>query len=299
MTPIVLQLQQLAASSDASAGELLRMSRIVATKLGLDDFNQWIVQELHGYPGDVEVPEYRVRIGELQAFNPYNGRYMPVRFVGGEINEKLSTVHFRQPVGELEDLVRETSKGFVQVRFADRQIDVIRQMLDPGDRDWVIPFRKLANTQVSSILDRVRNIILDWALKLEAAGILGTGVTFSDDEKDKAARSQEITIQNFQGIIGDVTQSTVTQNLEMKVKTGDFESLRQSLGERGVEDTDIDELESAIKDDPKPTAPGKFGKRVGAWIGKMVSKAASGALDIGVDVASNVLSSAVTKYYGF
>ena len=41
-------------------------------------------------------------------------------------------------------------------------------------------------------------------------------------------------IENFQGIIRDISVSAVTQNLQMSVRKGDFASLRAYLSEHGV-----------------------------------------------------------------
>ena len=86
------------------------------------------------------------------------------------------------------------------------------------------PVRSLARTQVTKIIDVVRTTILEWALRLEGEGILGDGLTFTQEEKEKAAASTNIHIDTFQGILGNVSHSEVHQNLEMTVKRGDFDS---------------------------------------------------------------------------
>src|SRR5690242_10402270 len=51
------------------------------------------------------------------------------------------------------------------------------------------------------------------ALDLESRGILGEGVSFMHEEKQAAMEMQTVNIANFQGVFGDVQNSTVTQNL--------------------------------------------------------------------------------------
>ena len=99
--------------------------------------------------------------------------------------------------------------------------------------------------------------------------------------------------------MGNVDHSKVTQNLEISVVKGDFESLRKNLSEFKVEQSDIDELQIAIKSEPVITEQAKFGHKVGAWIGKMVQKAATGAWDISINTAGNILAILIAKYYGF
>jgi len=47
-------------------------------------------------------------------------------------------------------------------------------------------FRKFSIAQIAAVFDAVRNRILDWTLKLEAEGILGEGMTFTQKEKEAA-----------------------------------------------------------------------------------------------------------------
>lgn len=108
-----------------------------------------------------------------------------------------------------------------------------------------------------------------------------------------------INIEHFQGILGNVENSKVAQNLESVVVKGDFESLRRKLYELKVDQKDIDELRKAIEIEPAIKDQTVFGKNVGAWIGKMVKNAATGAWDIGVNTAGNVLALLIARYYGF
>ena len=60
-------------------------------------------------------------------------------------------------------------------------------------RGMEFPFRPALEVSRSSyvaILDKVRNTILNWSLKLEADGILGEGLTFSQQEKKTAAEKE-------------------------------------------------------------------------------------------------------------
>ena len=161
------------------------------------------------------------------------------------------------------------------------------------------PVRVVSRSQVVAILDKVRTGVLEWALKLESEGITGDGISFTETEKQIAKKSTHITIQNFQGVIGDVTHSTVTQNLDLTVKTGEIKSLIDYLKAQGVGKEDLSELQTAIADDPSPTSRENFGPKVSSWMGNMVGKAASGTWKIGMGVATGLLSNAIATYYGF
>ena len=57
------------------------------------------------------------------------------------------------------------------------------------------------------ILEQVRNLVLDWAISLEKAGILGEGISFTVEEKEKAVQAgPSISIGTFTGNLhqGDI-----------------------------------------------------------------------------------------------
>lgn len=104
---------------------------------------------------------------------------------------------------------------------------------------------------------------------------------------------------NFQGIAGDVTNSTVTQNLNMTVMQNDFQSLRDYLINSRLTSDDIDELETAVNSDPTPESPDQIGTNVSNWIGRMVMKAAAGTWQIAAGAAGGLLTNAIWAFYGF
>src|SRR4051812_19907084 len=77
MASLVLQLQQDAVNPLVATDDLLRKAMLVARKLRVNDIEQWLSNELNGYPKGTEVPEYRVLSGSLKAFNTYRG-WIPV-----------------------------------------------------------------------------------------------------------------------------------------------------------------------------------------------------------------------------
>lgn len=293
MAGLVEQLQAEALDSTKSISDLLRKALVVAKKLGIKDFETWITAELNGYVGStLTPPEYRKVIGEIKAYNPYNNYYMPIVVDDPKTSMTIRSRYLFEPISALQSLLDKTN-GRITLSFP-REIE---RCLCNGHDETFVPKLHLSINAIHSILDTVRNNILQWALKLEQEGITGEGMSFSKKEKEKALESASIHIENFQGILGNSNNSTVTQNLTMIVQKGDFNSLSDLLSKNGVSKEEIEELKNAIDADPKPQSK-TFGEKVGAWFGKMVSKAASGVWNIGIDVATNLLASAIWTYYG-
>lgn len=296
---IILELQEAATDKRNDISDLLRKCLLVATKLKLDEFKQWINWELQGYDETSEdVPKYRMLRGEIRVFNPYHGLqplYMPP-----EMERQICNIKYRAPIGNAVSVVehqrnRSDSKSSPLFPLPSELKQYLLQHMELP----LEPIRTVSETQLDMLIDAVRSTILEWSLKLEEAGIMGEGMTFSKEEKQIAAASQQIHIGNFQGTIGDIQGSTVTQNLTMHVISGDFQSLKKVLKEKGVSDADLEELEAAVAADPQPETPGQFGTQVSNWLGKMLTKAASGTWQIGTAAAGGLLSSAIGSYYGF
>lgn len=293
--PIVIELQRLASDGNCLVDELLRKALVVATKLQISDFKDWINRELNGYHAVSDMPSYRIIQGTLRVMNPVTGRQMPVFFEAAHDEVKLSRFAAVQSVGEIQSFVSSGSKQ-LQCPFTPVEKQRLLEQLDtPVPMECL---RIVSTSSLVTILNAVRNTILEWSLRLEQQGILGEGMKFSSEEKNRAMTSQNIHIGSFQGILGDVAGSTVTQKQEMIVNAGDFNSLNRTLSDSGIEATDIQALKTALDTDPPPESTAKLGPKVSTWIGTMMSKSASGAWKVGLDVASKLLPAAIAAYYG-
>lgn len=85
---IVLELQKEIISSNCDIVNVLRKAHLIASKLKLTDFDQWIQYELDGYPDQQEsCPEYRNIRGSLKAFNPRLG-WIPALINDNELEKE-------------------------------------------------------------------------------------------------------------------------------------------------------------------------------------------------------------------
>jgi hypothetical protein len=175
----------MAADSKASISDLLRLAKIVAAKLQLNDITVWLEYEMNGYPADNDaIPDYREIHGTIKGFNPYRG-WIPV--VGDdEVLNIAGTMKARQSATELEATISDSSKNS---ELSFRVSDAFRRQVEIAT-DVRAFFPK---ARVVGILEAVRIKVLDWALELEKRGIVGENMSFSSDEKTKAASAPRIT----------------------------------------------------------------------------------------------------------
>lgn len=206
--PLVIELQTLALSRDTSVVQLVRTAKLVAAKLGLAQATEWIDNELNGYDSLSNLPSYRILHGECRAFNAYNGIWMRVQFPDADFEHMCSEGRIGQSLGSMESIINgDSDHAFLNFAYEQQQI---LQRLFREDAKFAI---RVTKGQLEGVFDSVRNLTLDWTLKLEQAGVLGENMTFTLTEKQEAKPvTQQFFIQNA-GVVGNVTDNaTVTNN---------------------------------------------------------------------------------------
>jgi len=228
--PLILKLQAEAANPDASVTNLLRMAKIAATKLNLNDALVWIDRELNGY-GDLkleDLPPYRRLRGIPQGYNPVHG-WQPIQFPDAESADSWSQADVGMALGAVEKSVGERSEGSYAFPYGPKDKIAIQQSI--GFR---VDVRILIQrSQLWNIVEQVRNLILNWSLELERAGVLGEDMHFSQQEKgDAKSVTQQFIIQNV-GVLGNVSgQAKVKSQQTAKAKIElDLEQVRDFLAQ--------------------------------------------------------------------
>lgn len=232
MSSVIVELQREALDKNIRVSDLLRKALVVARKLKLTEFQEWIDKELNGYKD--EVPDYRILTGKVRAWNPYNG-WIPVIFDDPREAEVLSKRAHGQSVAELEELVQRSGSGTsLHMPFPED----IRRKLCQGfgfqtDISLFVDHISLVRT-----LDAVRNIILNWALKLEEKGVLGEGLAFSENEKKAAIQNP----QNINYFYGPVQSPQIAQGNQQAIQVSSTFILDKEAILRFIE-----ELHAAIR----------------------------------------------------
>jgi hypothetical protein len=169
--PLILQIQEAALDSKASLTDALRKAKIACVKLGLTDFGMWVDKELNGYDGLAsELPEYRVLYGSPEAYNRYHG-WQPIQFKSSKQQDNFSHAPVGMAVSAIEDsLPRDSSKRDGNFSFPyDPEVQVALR----ASLNWADDLRiKLEVPQILTLLNAVRNILLNWTLDLEKQGVV-------------------------------------------------------------------------------------------------------------------------------
>lgn len=195
---IVIELQREALDESISIESLMRKAYLVARKLNLKDFEEWISQEQNGYKQ--KVPEYRNIVGEIKAWNPYHG-WIPM-VLSADIADLISKMPIPTSISELQD-VYNSSEGTVCLSVNGTLTEWFNSNIDFIPTKYQFFSTK---SELYRIMSTVRNKILEWALLLEENGIAGEGMTFTDVEKKNAQNSQVINnyTNNFYAEVSDI-----------------------------------------------------------------------------------------------
>jgi hypothetical protein len=211
MSSIVLELQREAMDTAVPVSAVVRKAYVIASKLHVPELAQWCERELNGYMGlpSKEIPPYRRIVGEVKYHNPYRG-WCPVVFENPEMARALSTQVIAQSINEIEHLVsdRETKGQVLSIPFDPKVLnEVFRDSEEFGL--GFIPQVIVSASQIHGVLERVRDSVLQFSLDLEKRGILGEGLTFTREEREKASTITTYNIGTFTGILGNVTSRAV------------------------------------------------------------------------------------------
>ncbi|SSY80881.1 hypothetical protein [Alysiella crassa] len=294
MGSIILELQELAANPDSNVEELLNKTYMVARKLKLEELSKWCNLELQGYQDNLEnIPSYREFYGQLQVYNPYWGlQSLPVP---DDIRAKITLIRFPESIGGILNYLDNGECNTLELSLSYD----IRKILIKAQRAPLEPKLYFSTTNLKNILSQVRQVVLEWALKLEEEGILGEGIQFSKSEKEKAMTTQ-FHIQNMQGFVGNISGGNMQQNIYdgIHVEANNFDQLADVLSKNGIPFSELSSLKEAIDLDEKPTEANKFGANVSQWIGNIMTKASSGVINVSLATIAGLLTNAISQYYG-
>ena len=198
---MVLDLQQACLDEKVSCYYLLLKAYAIAEKLSIKDMAEFCSNEINGYFGfeNKRIPQYRHIYVNTEAYKETSKRWEPVSFPAGHPRSKR---FIAESVAEIEKL-DQSKHEMIEVRLNYDDQLAIYQIIDMPKPLHVRQIFMAA--KVTSILQIVRKLVLDWALKLEKEGIFGENLVFSSEEQSKVKDVPSIQII----INGNVTSSNV------------------------------------------------------------------------------------------
>lgn len=242
MSSIVKELQKEITNGDCDITNVLRKAHIIAVKLNLTEFDDWITKELNGYDNYNDIPDYREIRGIFKAFNRHHG-WIPVMSDKEEIGECLNKSKMFESVCELTSICNSSKNDMAILKYP---MDMSAEFA----KHFSIPYLTSFSLHVSvhdikAIIDKIKTCILDWTLKLEEKGILGDDMTFNNNEIE-SAKGLPQQIHNYYNcnITGDVENSQIISGNNNTIDyNGNIEEilneLERAIRSEHISDSDI------------------------------------------------------------
>ena len=165
---LLREIQNDLVSEGGDVTAVLRKCKILASRLGSDEFAQWVDGELNGYSPSQPTPPYRrLAIQYYASFtNPVwqaTRQPVPLQLVPKEHRGSFESIEFREGIAKADSFVR-AGKGALIER--PELIFVLQGKMYPR---WIVrqlgPRFLLSNS--SSLLAAVKSRVLDFVLKIE------------------------------------------------------------------------------------------------------------------------------------
>lgn len=300
-------LQQIINDAIDSRGDiagLLRRCRILAQRLNVNEFKQWVMLELEGYPGEALLPDYRVIetpliLGEFAgAFGRRikNGQ-VPLSSIPAKLKNPLTKLSFYEGVGAISERVRKSS-GELRVPWPAEVLRHIGQGDIYEDMYLIQALRIVGVSSISGVLDQVRNRVLEFALELESRNP-EAGEAIMSTPKIPADQVRTIFHTTIKGDVQNLAQGSdhFTQNAQGKVLSGDMRSLQNALSDLGIGEDDFRDLKAAIEVDGQ-SSPNELGPSVKGWLGHIAIKASEGVVNIASAAGVTAVTEAIKGYFG-
>lgn len=294
---LLRRIQEAAVDSTSDLGDVLRLCKVLASRTGSKPLADWLIWECDGYPEQQQVPTYRQwEIEVVGAFVGPHGQLprgpVPAICIPEKYRDRCKIFHCRQSVSTLRELLNERSSPSLQVSLGDLAV-VLGTNVYQG-MNCIKVWGECGRSALSDVLNAVRNKVLDFTLALEKE-IATTGDGGDALTEARITNVFHTIVHGQVGSIGHTIGSPITVTT---VRLNDRSSLNRYLEDLGVETGDLSELSGALEQEPTlPNSP-NFGEQVGGWIAKMVGKAATGASQISVGTAGDLLTAALSRYYG-
>ncbi len=302
---LLRDIQNTAIDPNADVSTLLRKCKVLSVRLSNAEFSHWVDQELSGYKDITSLPDYRIR--SVQSKGHFSGPFgsgmrnaaIPLMCIDKRFRPNLEKCYFIQPISTYVDLLRSKEGSFQEPWSPDLVAHVGMNIYE--DMNCMQAWKVIPRGLIIALVDAVRNRILNFVLEIESEA-----PDAGEAPPNKPPLSKERVTQVFNthiyGNVGNIAKGSqhVTQTATIAISHNDLEALKKYLLSIGLPSNNIDDLESAIKEDTASgeTQPRQLGAKVSAWLGSLLLGISQGIVPIIQSVDADLITQAILMYYG-
>jgi hypothetical protein len=301
---LLRDIQATAIASDTDITVLLRKCKVLAARLGNEQFKNWVDSELNGYNSADELPQYRIL--KVSSKGDFAGSFgsglkngnIPITCLPEEYREKFSHSYLIKPISYYEPLVKNSDSAVLQEPWAPEFVAYVGQQIYE-DMNCLSAWKVIPRGSITSLIDVVRNKVLNFVLEIEAENPEAGDAPINSNPvpQEKVTHIFNTYISgSVQNVAAGSTNVKQTASIDLRHNK---EAIVELLRTESVPETDINEMLEAIDKDKKDNpSQDKIGPKVTLWISGMLKKAVSGVWKVGTSVATTVLVKAISAYYG-
>ena len=302
---LLRDIQDAAINSEIDISTVLRKCKVLAVRLGNENFKNWVDQELNGYNNIDNLPDYRILSVDSKGYFSggslrVNNANIPLIFIPEQFRESLSNAYCVQPISEYESLLKSSKSENFQEQWPSELVVAYGNRIYQN-QTCISAWKVIPYGSIVSLVDSVRNRVLNFVLEIESEAP-DAGEALLNKPPLPQDRVTQFFNTNIYGNVGNIAEGStnITQSSTLNVYKDDFSSLKKQLLELGVPDSEIDELESAINtDDKKEVIKNKsLGAKVSSWLGNLLTKSAQETIPIIQNLSAKLINKAILLYYG-
>lgn len=227
---LLQEIQNDVTNSNVSVSNLLRKCKILAYKLGNEDFKTWVEYELNGYPKDKKfLPNYRI-LKNVYSKGHFSGSFgsgiqnadVPTFNLPKELQENLTTANFFSPIATLENLTTTTASTLSQ-EWGATVLALHGNNMYEGYvcmQAWkVIP-----TSFVIGIVDTIKTKILNFVLEIEMIDKDAGDVAINSNPIPQEKINQIFNI-NITGNVQNLASGNNKSTIDQKVFSDDISQI--------------------------------------------------------------------------
>lgn len=170
---LLRRIQDAAISPETDVATLLRMCKVLAVRLGNEDFKNWVDSELNGYPDQESVPDYR-RLN-VQSVGHFSGPYgsgmqnapIPPMCIPERFREGVKRSILSEPISYYGSLVAQSDGNNARENWSADLVAFVGSNIFENMNcmaAWkVIPFSALV-----ALIDTIKTRVLNFCLEIES-----------------------------------------------------------------------------------------------------------------------------------
>ncbi|MEA2007371.1 MAG: hypothetical protein U9O20_04415 [Patescibacteria group bacterium] len=289
---------------DVDVSSVLRKCLVLASRLDSEELKDWANKELNGYENKEELPDYRVI--QVQSKGDFSGAFqsglknanIPLCYIPKKYRADFEQSYCLQPISAYESLVNSSKGENLREPWSSDFIVVLGEKIYKG-MNCLSAWKEIPNTAVVSLVDSVKNRMLNFVLMVETENPEAGEVEISKERGPiKKEKVSQIFNNTVYGNVGNISSSNsnVSQSATFNIVEGDFNSLKKQLEEFDVSEEEVEELKEIVKkDDTEKVKETKtLGKNVRKWIEKITKTSVS----LAKGVTTEIIAKAILLYYG-